>query len=269
MHITFKRVDKDYYGKNEYITPIVELAIQKDAFFVIVCEILNTFNKYTEHITNDVKKAMQIVEYKFKGSEADMKSYQLLETKVENFFWNIVDDNFGDELKKRDQDLYYEKKLAYADVRVARFRGLLFEELVTELVRTRFDSYEFCTGCQVYINNCRVMVYYGEGNAHHKETIDIAGWEKRSKYGEFYECKISPERFDEEHFRYLVELNQQLKSKGAKNFIVGFVSSDRAKHVEARRAYLKDTYGISNDDILLIGREDVWEIRNYTMPEIA
>lgn len=269
MYITFKHVDKNYYGKSEYITPVVEIATENDVFFGILCEILNTYNEYNEHIVVDINKAMNLAEYKVKDAGVDINAYKELKEKVYNFYWNIVDDDFAKELKKYDEDLYYTSKLAYPDVRLARFRGILFEELVTELVKKRFIGYLFETGCQVYINKSRVIAYYGEGNSHHKETIDIAGWEKQSKYGEFYECKINPDRFNEEHFRYLIELNLQLNSNGAKKCKVAFVSADTTLHVQARKEYLKETNGILNDEILLIGRENVYAIGDYAIPEIA
>ena len=269
MHINFRHVDESFYGKNEYIMPIVKEATKNEVFFTIVCEILNTYNQYTEHIVSDIKRAMKLAEYKVKSCNADMYLYKNLEACVENFYWNIIDDDFATKLKNDNEKLYRSKRLKYPDNRIARFRGLLFEELVAELVKKRFDNCLFDTGCQVYINHCRVIVNYGEGDARHKETIDVAGWERKAKYGEFYECKINPQRFNEEHFKYLIELNTQLQKNGAKQVIVGFVCSDTMQHVQTRKDFLSQTYDLQDDEILLIGRERIYAINNYVIPEIA
>ena len=60
MRITFSHVDDEYYGVKEYIEPIVNVAIKYDAFVQLLCEILNTFDKYTEHIVNDIDKILSL-----------------------------------------------------------------------------------------------------------------------------------------------------------------------------------------------------------------
>lgn len=101
---------------------------------------------------------------------------------LEQFYWHIVDDGFGMEIKKFNEDIYYKHGLRFPDKRLARYRGLLFEEIFIEVVRPRFENSQFETGCQIYINNACVIISYGEGNAFHKKTLDVAGWIPFLKY---------------------------------------------------------------------------------------
>ena len=269
MYISFQHVDDDYYGKTEYIKPIVEIASKNAVYVSITCEILNTYSEYSESITNKVKQAMKFAEYKVKSSECDIEQYRDLCNKMEHFYYTIVDDDFGKVLKQKNETLYWDKGLRYPDRRIARYRGLLFEELVTELVRKRFADEEINTGCRIYINHSRIIAKYGEGNASHKETIDIAAWKKLEKYGEFYECKINPTRFLEENYRYLVKIIETLKQNKVQTYIVAFVSADSSEHVNAQRKYLEMNDKNQNTELLAIGRENLFEIACYEIPNMA
>ena len=272
MNVHFQHTDNEFYGISEYIKPITKIAIEDNVFIEIVCEILNTFHDYSEHIVNDVKKAMEIAEYKVKIAGGDLDEYKKLEQKVEDLYWNVVSDEFAEEFKKFNQDLYNRYKFRFESNRVARYRGLLLEEIVADIVYKRFSEDAFDTGCQVYINGTKVMICYGAGNACHKETIDVAGWKKGIKYGEFYECKVNPNRFNIENLSYLAELNEQLIHKGSNKSKVGFVSADITINVKSRKDELLETCDpdcdkLGNDGILLIGRDEIYSI-SESVPEI-
>ena len=270
MRITFTHVDEEYYGVQQLIEPVVSIAIAYDVFICIMCEILNLFDSYSEHIVNDVKKALGLYKYRLNSEDEKMLAdYNTFATLVENFYWNVVDDDFGLEIKKFNDIQYYRENLRYPDKRLGRYRGLLFEELVIAIVKDRFNDDSFSTGCQIYVNNTRVIARYGEGNSYHKETIDIAGWVELVKYGEFYECKISPKRFGEENYRYFVELKKVLDDNKVNNYRIGFVSADARTNLEIQKQYLEDNNQKCNIDFELLGREDIYTMKSFSVPEIA
>lgn len=270
MKITFRRVDEEYYGVEEFIKPIVDVTISYDLFICIVCEILNLCDSYNEHIVKDVKDSLKLFEYRLDENNQKMFSdYSRLSSLIEKFYWNIVGDDFGGKIKAFNEKQYWHDGLRYADGRLGRYRGLLLEELVIAVVKDRFSDKLFCTGCQIYINRGRIIAHYGEGNALHKETIDIAGWADSSKYGEFYECKVNPKRFENENYKYFMELINILNGNGIKNYKIGLVSADAGEHLKAQKKYLEEKDDECKAEFELIGREDIYNMHNYAIPEIA
>lgn len=270
MRISFRHVDEEYFGVEEYIRPVANQAVVHNQFICIICEILNVFNKYTEHIVADVKKAMKCFEYRLdKEDKIALSAYRELTEKVEQFYWNVVDDEFGEKLREFNEEQYRRKGMRYPDNRLGQYRGLLFEELVSAAVKTRFVGRLYCTGCQVYINGCRVLARYGEGSASHKETIDIAGWDAEANYGEFYECKINPERFRNENYRYFMELKSTLDSNGIQDYKIGLVSADATENLRAQKRYLEAQDQNCRAEFMLIGREDIFSVQSYCIPEIT
>ena len=271
MRITFSHVDDEYYGVKEYIEPIVNVAIKYDAFVQLLSEILNTFDKYTEHIVNDIDKILSLYQkcYGEDMPETQSSDYIIFRKCVYNFFWNIVDDEFGERAKAYNEDLYYKSRLRYADNRLGRYRGLLFEEIVCATVKDRFSESYFCTGCRIYINGARVIARYGEGDSNHKETIDIAGWDDKAYYGEFYECKISPERFGIPNYKYFIEIKKVLDANGVSKYVLALVSADAKENIKAQKEFIEDSDKECNIEFDLIGRENIHSILNYQIPEIA
>lgn len=141
MKVRLKRTDKDYYGVGEYILPVVEAAAKYDQFIQILCEILNTFDTFSEDIVNKVKKTLELEKYKInEGDETVKEDYKLFANRLEMFYWHVVDYEFAEEVKKFDQDLYQEKRLYHTDYRLGRYRGILFEVLIDALVRNRYQG---------------------------------------------------------------------------------------------------------------------------------
>ena len=77
MNVFLKRTDDDYYGVKEYILPVVQAAIKSATYLEILCMILNTYDTYTEHISNDVSKALKLYGNLKKEdmSEAELQNY--------------------------------------------------------------------------------------------------------------------------------------------------------------------------------------------------
>lgn len=270
MKIRFQPRDESFYGIRELIEPVVKLASTNEKYVGILCEILFCFDSYSEHIVNDVEKMMNVFVFRIdKNNPKEIADYLTLKKLVVDFYWQIVNDDFEKKLKMYDQDLYKKHGFRYADNRLQRYRGLLLEQILIMLVKERFQMGEFVTGCRVYINRRRVMVRYGEGNSYHKETIDVAGWIEKVNYGEFYECKINPMRFANENYKYFMELISQLRENKVVNYIVGFVSADATEKLKAQKKLLEEDDETCKEEFALIGREDLYRVKFYNVPEIA
>ncbi|MDE6055761.1 MAG: hypothetical protein K2G55_18855 [Lachnospiraceae bacterium] len=262
MRLLLKRVDKDYYGVNEYIQPIAKQALKFEQFVYTVCEILNVYNQYNPHIVNDVVKALKMAEYRIDDNDTGMlKEYRFLAKLMEEFYWQVVEDeNFEKKAKEIDKDLRDPYK------RLGQYRGLLLEEIISAAVYERFQNHKFCKGCIVYVDGIMVKLGYGWCNSEHKQTIDIAGWADCEKYGEFYECKVSPRRFLIENYKYFIQLKQVLDAKGAEKYILALASADSRNNLLSQKRALEKEDPECDIDFTLIGREDIFRILNYNIP---
>ena len=122
MNVFLKRTDDDYYGVKEYILPVVQAAIKSATYLEILCMILNTYDTYTEHISNDVSKALKLYGNLKKEdmSEAELQNYADFSQKLYDLYWTIVDDEFGKEIFKANQDLCNKHKLKLVENRLGR-----------------------------------------------------------------------------------------------------------------------------------------------------
>lgn len=271
MKIEFQRTDDEYYGVDELITPLVNVASQNEKYVGILCEILNVHNKYNEHIANDVKKTMDFFHFRLdKDNAAEVEGYRQLQELTYEFYWQIMNPDFEKQLRRFNQDLYNKKRFWFADKRFQQYRGLLLEKLVEAMVWHRFEKDKFECGCRIRINGCRIFFEYeDEEEWHRKETLDIAGWINRVRYGEFYECKVSPIRFKNEHYKYFMKLIAALDKNGAGNYIVGFVSADATAKLEMQKKLLEEDDISCKAEFRLIGREDLYGVKFYSIPEFA
>lgn len=269
MNVFFKRTDDDYYGVKEYILPVVQAAIKSATYLEILCMILNTYDTYTEHISNDVSKALKLYGNLKKEdmSEAESENYADFSQKLYDLYWTIVDDEFGKEIFKANQDLCNKHKLKLVENRLGRYRGILFEEVVAAMVEERFQEGDFQKGCKIRIDGTWIRIGYDTGNSKHKETFDVAGWKKELFYGEFYECKVNPERFTEENYRLFEMLWKELEQHFNIQYILALVSSETKEKVKKQKEYLEET--VEKIEFKVIGREDLYNILNYQIPEIA
>lgn len=272
MKLRLKRTDKDYYGVSEYILPVVRIAAKYDKFIQIMCEILNTFDTFSEDLVNKVKKTLELEKYKInEDDETVKKAYERFADSLVDFYWHVVDTEFADEARKFDQDLYEESGLRYADKRLGRYRGLLLEALIDTLVRDRFqgNGKQYETGCEMRINGSLILAQYGDGNSRHKRTLDIVGWDKRMQYGEFYECKINPRRFENPNYRFFMEIEKAMSAESGTRYILALASADATRNLRAQKEWLEKEDPTCHMDFELIGRESIFNISQYAIPEIA
>lgn len=270
MKLKLKTTDFAYYGVEEYIRPVTRTAAKYDLLIRVMCEILNTFDRFTEDVVHKVKCALELARYKIDEEDEDtFAAYKVFSENLEKFYWNVVDEEFAKAALRFDQKLYYEKGLRYPDVRLGRYRGLLLESLIDELVKERFCERKYATGCRIFVNGGLILARFGEGNAFHKETIDVAGWDDFVRYGEFYECKISPKRFENPNYRYFMEIKKAMDENKASQYILALVSADATQKLREQKKCLEEADPDCVIEFGLIGREDIFKISRYVIPTIA
>ena len=116
MIINFRRTDDNFYKEKELILPIVDLAFENEKYVGIVCEVLNLFYSYSEDIVNKITKMLKSLEFRMNPEE--ISNYRMLSKKIVDFYWEVVDDEFGKQARAFDQDLYYKQHLQYSDMRL-------------------------------------------------------------------------------------------------------------------------------------------------------
>jgi hypothetical protein len=240
MRITFETVDDEFYGVKEYIMPVIEQCIKNEVFVKILCEILFTFDTFKGSISNDVKKALEL-EGKvnmYNMDDITKANYKLFSDSLYNFYWNVVDDEFGEEIRKRNEKHYYDKRLRYPDSRLGRYRGLLFEEVVCAMVKGRYEKELFGKGCIIRVNGVKIF----------------------ARYGEFYECKIKPIRFEAENYKLFMQIKNVLDKDEHNRYILALVSPDTREHLMARKRFIENTNPECNIEFEVLGREDLFKL---------
>lgn len=169
-------------------------------------------------------------------------------------------------MKIFNQDLYQSQGLQEPRKRLARYRGLLFENMIESLVKHRFDLALFSTGCRIHVDKTHLIYHYGEGNASHKETIDIAGWIDDKEYGEFYECKVHPDKFEAQHYCFLNMIIDMLKEHKIDNYVVGFVSAMNTSYAKSVKKHIEGLNDDCSSDFRVIGVDDIYKMKTYTVP---
>lgn len=268
MKVKLFTVDESYYGVDNIITPVVKLASEYESFTIILCEILNFNCSYNAHICNDVKTALKYAEYRIdKKNSTEYSKYQLFSELVYDFYWKIAEDDvFEDEMRKYNSTQFQKKEFYYPDKRMSVYRGLMLEELLYQLVEKRFEGEMLRKGCRVVINGLMVQIGYNYGNINHKQTVDIAGWVENTKYGEFYECKVSPYNFKQPNYIYLKELKDNLN--GANSTMVAFVSADATRNLLSKKSEIEFNTKMSSD-FEVFGRDKIFSLKGFCVPEIA
>lgn len=66
-----------------------------------------------------------------------------------------------------------------------------------------------------------------------------------------------------------MELIQVLNTNGIEHYKIGLVSADTAEHPKAQKRYLEANDKECKADFESIEREDIYNLQNYCIPEIA
>lgn len=98
-------------------------------------------------------------------------------------------------------------------------RGLMFEGILIGVFggKSILDNYYYGWGAEVRIfHNGRIEVvdyqckFQRKNNCEHRLTIDFGYWDKDGNFGEFFECKVSPNNFTCKEDMYMKTLQDKV-----------------------------------------------------------
>lgn len=265
MNIQFQKSDASYIGIEELRKKIATQACMDPNFIEIVCDILLQIRKQTNDLTYKLGKALDIAQYKISDDHLD--SYKSLKELLCDYYILIQDFGFDSELRAYNPDEYKYYRLSEADNKRAVFRGLLFEAIVEELVKERFKDQEFHTGCKVLINERLILIHYGNGRT--KQTFDIAGWHLEKQYGEFYECKIQPDKFKAENYQLMLKLEKILDQNKIENYKLIGVSANSESMFQSQIQVLEEDMTDKMKKFKIYGKDTLNRISAIELPESA
>ena len=265
MKIQFQKKDADYYKIEELRKQIASITSKYPVFIEIVATVLLELYEASNQLTKELSDLMDMS--KFLVDESKYEDYKKLKDMLIEYYMLIQDFNFDSNLQAKNPDEYRNYKLYDNQKKMNVFRGILFEAIVEELARERFNIGQFETGCCVLINGNKVFVRYGNGNI--KETFDIAGWNCDVPWGEFYECKLRPDKFKIENYELMLQLENCLRRNMISNYKIIVASADAEKNIVQQIVQLEAEISSKVNKIECFGRESIQRIYEISVPIIA
>ncbi|MFS0616037.1 hypothetical protein [Lederbergia ruris] len=120
-------------------------------------------------------------------------------------------------------------------------RGAIFEGIAVKfIIERRFQEEYSWWGDNALLKKVDgeqiIYVYQKDGKLRKKENLDLAGWTD-DLGGEFYECKLSPHRFEDEHMNFLRTIYDYIRSKDkeiSKNTAIGGITLDTTEKLKSQ-----------------------------------
>lgn len=252
MNITFTKLDEDIPLINEPARKIVIFLLEEDTKVInIFSDVLLVYSKYND--TKFVNKMVERIDvYKEMYPELSSK-IDILKDLMWDYF-SFIDDVKFDLLVKSNNKYY--NSVNSQQKKLDKLRGTLFELLIEEIIRPKFENGEFNTGCMVSVNGHAIISNF---QSKQRKTIDIAGY--RQNNGEFYECKLSPKSLSEKDYYYLYVLDQHLKDIRDFRYIIGCFSLGEKLALENKKIQIEKSLGIIINDIIFCGFDGILQLK--------
>lgn len=261
MKIQFQKKDAEYYKIETLRKEIATITCKHPIFIEIVSTILLELYESSDNLTKELDTLINLNKYKVDRSNEE--EYKTLKNKLIDYYMLIHDFNFDKNLKKYNPDEYSNYKLYDNQKKMNVFRGILFEAMVEEMVRERFSNEQFSTGCCVIINKTKICIYYNNGKI--KETFDIAGWDRHVSAGEFYECKIRPNKFGIENYTLMLQLEKHLLKNKISNYKIIVASADAKNNISQQLNELETKITSKLKKLECYGRDNINKIGELTI----
>lgn len=265
MKIQFQKKDAEYYGIEVFRKDIAVITCKHPVFIEIVSTVLLELCDASNNLTKELCNIMEL--YAFMIDDSKEKEYFELKNKLIDYFIMIQDFDFDSKLRAYNSKEYAQYGLSDNQKKMNVFRGILFEAIVEELAHERFAVGQFETGCCVIINERSVLVHYSNGRV--KETFDIVGWNCAVPWGEFYECKIRPDKFKPENYELMLKLEKYLMRNRVFNYKIIVASADAENNVLQQIKVLEETMSLKLSKLECYGRETIQKIYEISIPIIA
>lgn len=265
MNIQFQKKDAEYYGIEIFRKDIAKMTCKHPVFIEIVATVLLELCESSNNLTKELCKIMEL--YDFMIDDSKKTEYIDLKNKLVDYFIMIQDFDFDSKLRAYNPNEYQQYGLFDNQKKMNVFRGILFEAIVEELAYERFKVGQFETGCCVIINGKTILVHYENGRV--KETFDIVGWNCAVPWGEFYECKLRPNKFKLENYELMLKLENYLKRNRVLSFKIIVASADAENNVLQQIRLLEETMPLKLSKLECYGRETIQKIYEISVPIIA
>ncbi len=265
MNIQFLKKDAEYIEIDSIRKSIASITSNKPTFISIVLIILIELNEASNNLLKELDNLFELSKYMV--DKSDYGEYDILKNLLEEYYILISDFNFDTKLRAYNFEEYKNYKLSNNQNKMNTFRGILFEAIVEQLVVNRFENCYFETGCLIYINKHKICIYYDNGKR--KETFDIAGWNATNKWGEFYECKIRPDKFKKENYLLLQELKKYLVTNSINSYKIIIASADSVHNLLKQIEEIVLDNSLTPEGFECYGKENLHKINEISMPIIA
>ena len=265
MKIQFKKADAAYVDIDKMRRDIANITCRSKTYIEIVCDVLQTMNSVTNNLTYKLKQHMEMAAYKI--DDEQQGEFRELTGLIVDYYMLIQDFEFDGRLRKYNSKEYEHYHLYDTKRKIDLFRGVLFDAIVEAIVKKRFESKLFSTGCNVVIEGKVVCIYYDNGRK--KQTFDIAGWNEEDRYGEFYECKIYPENYKEENYRLMVKLERILQANEVRDCGFVAVSAYSQTMFEKKIEELEKNCDRKLKKLLVFGKDTMFNLKELEMPICA
>lgn len=267
MDIRLEKADTVYVEIQDIRQKIALMLCEHQNFIEIVCEILLNITKADNNISKELGTLFKL--HSFEIPTTDISAYNEIKDLIIDYYLLIQDFDFESKLRSNHPKEFRNFHLEQNENKINLLRGVLFEAIVENMVIKRFGNADFCAGCYIYIDNNKVHIYYSNGRR--KETFDIAGWDKVNSYGEFYECKIRPDKFMKENYELLIKLKRCLWAAGERTYKIIVAVADSLITLQQRilEIELDIENGKKINDLILYGRGNLEKINEIVIPEIA
>ena len=229
-NICFEQSDKKFSMISKLSSEIAEIATKNEILVNVLCQVILENSKLRINMRKEVSD--DIDSHAYRIPEELLDDFVVMKNYLIEYFLITSDYEVKSQMRTENNFEFDNNFLRIDGTLLDYLRGNLLEVIVEFLVKDRYLSEEYMTGCIVKINKRLVSVgYTGEdGLFHNRKTIDFAGWSKLAKKGEFYECKCRPHSFKKSNFDYLVKLSSELVNARCASSLVGWVTADACQY---------------------------------------
>lgn len=259
VKIEFIKKDPDLNILKKAAYKLVSFIKNNQEYLDYFADILLEFSSYSKERMKKMEEKFKIIKKKLTNEkEMDLEKFNDFKMLIKNYY-RMIDvpgfyDGISEEIKKYDRS----KFLTPTDC-LNIMRGKIFEILIEDMVRKRYKTPDFSCGCMIILNG-------NELKTDKRKTVDVAGWS--GDFGEFYECKVSPDSLDEDTYQYIYSLETNFLIENI-NYRLGCVTLDTHEKLMAKSKLLERKLGIKGQTIKMIGREKLEYIRNFEIQNEA
>lgn len=168
--------------------------------------------------------------------------------RVEFDEWKSANDGIPEEIFDAIENLF--TSIKSSDI-FNEVRGALLEKFVEFSVSKRFNKPSSIkrAGCAVKIDRTNIP----SDKSIYKKAFDFAAFDRSDLNSEFYECKASPQRFEESNIDLIQNLKGHIIKSSMKSYVLGCVSYHNSRSIKQEFKRKK----FDTTDLTIIGKNEI------------